>query len=241
MTMTIFWILAILSTTLFALQIVRVARYQRSIKKAPVLQVVRAGSEKPGALKELKVTNLDLSKFHTKDGNPINYENLYITMGDSMLLGGIRDKDIVYVEKNPDEIEYPAFVVIRREPQAIDYAKCINDFAELKIRRAWKECNLGQSNDEISSIIESILSDEKFIKIKQLDEKKFPSNEWLISDFKERLKLYREEHEGCEHEGCDDYIAIISTTLDTMKNRVHFSIHSRKMLIGIVKHVYAMA
>lgn len=243
MTIVVFIILATFVALLVGMQVIKFVKYQRGVNNAPLFPVVCAGSEKPWASKDIKVTNLDWGKFFDKDNNPVNPDNFlkFITRGNSMLLGGIKDGDLVLVEEKKDGIIYPAFVVLKREPQAIANAHRVNDYAELKIRRAWNECDLGKTDDDILSIIREIIEGNKtFNELKQLDSTKFPSEEWLICDFSERLKRYREEHEGCESNSNEHFTAIISTTLDTFKNRVHFSIHSKQMLIGVVKHAYGI-
>ena len=229
---------------LFLIQIASVVYYQRGIRNSPVFQVACAGSEKPDTPKEYKVTNLQWNNFKNEEGSVINAKEYlqFVTIGESMLLGGILSEDIIFVKEiSSNEIPtLPAILVLKREQAAIEKAARFNDQAETKIRRSWKVCSLDSSNDTIVTMVREIINCRKFQEIRRLDETKFPDTDWLLADFTNRLERYRKEHEGCEQGNNINHCALISTTLDTMQRRVHFSIHSCRTIIGEVKYAFGI-
>lgn len=244
MATTVLVILVIILVLLFLVQIANVFYYQRVKKNSPVFQVACAGSEKPNTPKEYKVTNLQWNNFKNENGNILNASDYlqFITIGESMLLGGIRSEDIIFVKKteNHEMPNLPAILVLKREQAAMEKAARFNDQAETKIRRSWKVCTLNSSNDTILGMVREIINSQKFQAIRRLDETKFPDTDWLLADFASRLERYRREHEGCEQENDLNHRALISTTLDTMQRRVHFSIHSSQTIIGEVKYAFGI-
>lgn len=240
----IFGILVTIVVMLFLIQLASVALYQWDIKRSPVFEVACAGSEKPDTPKEFKVTNLQWNNFKKTDGTVLDRREYrqFITIGESMLLGGIRNHDILFVKESAtNEIPtLPAIMVLRREQAAMERAAQFNDNAEMKIRRSWRVCTLNNSNEIILRMVEEIIRNEQFQRIRSLDTTKFPDNEWLLADFSSRLVRYREEHQDCEKENNVNHKALISTTYDTMQRRVHFSIHSCQTIIGEVKYAYGI-
>lgn len=244
MATTIFGILITIVVMLFLIQSIGVMVYHQSIKHSPTLPVACAGSEKPGTPKEYKITNLQWNRFKKTDGSVLNTDDYhtFITMGESMLLGGIRSQDILFVkEYDPQEMpELPAILVLQREQAALERAAQFNDKAEKKIRRSWRVCSLNHSNDEILGMVQEIIDSQQFQDIRNLDETKFPSTNWLLSDFSNRLERYRQEHQDCELRDNDNHNALISTTFDTMQRRVHFSMHSCRTIVGEVKYAFGI-
>lgn len=244
MATTIFGILIAIVVMLFFVQSASVIVYYQSIKRSPTLPVACAGSEKPGTPKEYKITNLQWNRFKKTDGSVLNKDDYhhFITIGESMLLGGIRSQDILFVkEYNPQEMpELPAILVLQREQAALERAAQFDDKAEKKIRRSWRVCTLDHSDSEILEMVKEIINCQQFQNIRSLDETKFPNNNWLLADFSSRLERYRQEHQGCNLRGNNDYNALISTTFDTMQKRVHFSIHPCRTIVGEVKYAYGI-
>ena len=244
MASTVFGILLTIVVMLFLIQLASVINYQREIRHSPVFKVACAGSEKPGTPSEYKVTNMQWNKFITEDGSVLNTNDYrpFITMGESMLLGGIRSQDILFVkETGTQEIPaLPAILVLQREQAALKRAAQFNDKAEMKIRRSWSVCTLNLPNKTILEMVQEIIDCQQFQRIRSLDETKFPNREWLMADFSTRLERYRNEHHGCEEDGNVDHRALISTTYDTMQGRVHFSIHSCHTIIGVVKYAFGI-
>lgn len=237
-------ILITIVTILFLIQLIGVIVYNQSIKHSPTLPVACAGSEKPDTPKEYKITNLQRNRFKKTDGSVLNMDDyrIFITIGESMLLGGIRNQDILFVkEYNPQErLEFPTILVLQREQAALERAAQFNDKAEKKIRRSWRVCSLDYSNEEIQGMVQEIIDSQQFQNIRSLDETKFPSNNWLLSDFSNRLERYRREHQDCELRDNENHKALISTTFDTMQRRVHFSMHSCRTIVGEVKYAFGI-
>ena len=244
MASTILGILLTIVIMLFLIQIANVVLYLRDVKSSPVFQVACAGSEKPGTPKEYRVTNLQWDNFRKADGSILEKDEYlqFITMGDSMLLGGIRNRDIIFVKQsNAQEIPgFPAILVLQREQAALERAAQFNDQAKMKIRRSWRICPLNLENDHILEMVREIINSQPFQRIRSLDETKFPSTEWLLADFLARLERYRQEHQGCENEDDVNYNALISTTYDMMQKKVHFSIHSCHTVVGEVKYAFGI-
>lgn len=247
MAITIFWILIAIALTLFLIQLVNLAVYQYGINRSPELLVACAGSEKPSTPKSLKVTNLRWDKFQKEDGSVLNVKDYkpYITIGQSMLLGGIQNQDIVFVKEIKDRKDqkkphFPVIMALKREPEALKKAARFNDKAEVKIRRVWEFCDLSDTDETILNMVRETIESQSFESLRRIDEAKFPDEEWMLADFKRRLTRYREEHQGCEQKNHKDHTALISTTLDTMQGRVHFSIHSKSTMIGEVKYAFGI-
>lgn len=236
----------LITAILLVSQVVVVSRQHRvSRKKAPLLNVACAGSVRPNAPDKKQVVNLQWDKLAPEDvpSNVKKNVEYFITAGRSMLLGGIENNDLVIVDliKKSMELTLPAIVVLKRDENAIAKALMVGDHAEYKIRRSWTKCNLGQSDEEILEMVQNIIQSDKFKELRSKDEEKFPAESDLINDFKERLYCYRMEHTSCNNKNNDNYFALLSTTLDTTQEKVHFSIHSYKMLVGKVRSAYKIS
>lgn len=236
----------ILAGVLFVSQVVVVSLQQHSLrKKSPIMDIACAGSVKPNAPGKIQVVNLQWDKLPHEDTPSENKKDVkyFIIAGWSMLLGGIENNDLVVVDKVKkfEDLKLPAIVVLKREPIAIEKALLVGDKAKYKVRRSWTKCSLNQSDEEILKIVQNIIQSDKFNELKSIDETKFPPSFDLIEDFKERLACYKKEHEDCKEKNNENHLALISTTLDTTLNKVHFSIHSCKMLIGKVRSAYQIS
>lgn len=244
MVIIVFWILFGITSILFLIQIMGLVVYRRGVNRSPEFMVACAGSEKPSTPKLLKILNLNWNNFIKEDGSVLDADNYkpFITMGQSMLLGGIQNQDVIFVKetKEIDKLRFPVIVVLKREPAAMVRAARFNDMAERKIRRAWGFCSLDSEDKTILEQVRKIIEGEEFQNLRCMDTSKFPDKDWLIADFSNHLFRYREEHSGCEQAGNEDYMALISTTLDTMQGRVHFSIHSDRTVIGEVKYAFGV-
>lgn len=240
---TVFWVFAIITILLFLFLLVEFYAYTNETVK---FNVACAGSEKPFTPQALNVTNLRWDNFKDKNGNKLNKKDFikFIIKGDSMLLGGIKNNDLVFVRKIKDKtaLQFPSIMALKRDKNALQKAAQFNDKATIKIRRTWRICTLDKSDEEIENILSEIINSQEFNNLKRIDESKFPEAECLVSDFKEkRLKRYREEHEGCNRTDSKDNNAIISTTLDTRTGKVHFSIHPFYSIIGKVEYAFSIS
>lgn len=240
-----FIILALVTLGLFIILITEVIVDNSNIKKGTILQVACAGSENPCTPNKVCITDFKWEELPLNK-NQIDKSKRYkkfIISGQSMLLGGIQNNDIIFVEsvKKIDNLDFPAIIVLKREPLSLEKASQVDDKAEYKVRRTWGCCTLDQDDDNIVSFVKEIIQGNRFQQLKAKDIDKFPKDSLLVDDFKERLNTYRKEHKDCTNSANVNYMALISTTLDTQKNKVHFSIHSKNMLVGIVKQAYGIA
>jgi hypothetical protein len=242
MNTTFVFILAFVTLGLFITLVTEVIVSNSNLHKKPLLQVACAGSENPCTANKVCITDFNWDELPPLNDQADKYRK-FIISGQSMLLGGIQNNDIIFVEsiKKIDNFEFPAIIVLKREPIAMEKASQVDDKAEYKVRRTWGCCRLDQSDGDIVDIVKRIVEGERFQKLKDKDANKFPEESLLVEDFKRRLHRYREEHENCANSANVNYIALISTTLDTQKNKVHFSMHSKNTLIGKVKYAYGIA
>gem|GEM_PF-3993469 len=231
-------VFVVLLGAVFVLLVFEVVRFARFVK--PGLYVSCAGSVNSNTPEKKVLPGFDWKAIKPSDGtvlSPDKYD-VFSVKGSSMLLGGIQDGDVLFVKKGVRgqlEVNYPAFVVLRREDDALCEAAQIKDFAKFKVRRTWFETDLSQVTDEelAERIKSDIIEKEKFAELKELGNKNnvtFPDTEALLSDFKKRVLRYRETHGGSMSP------VLISSTLNTDDNCVHFSVHSKDMLVGEVKY-----
>lgn len=238
--MKTFIFLIIITLVLFALLIVAVIKNQNELdEENPVFSAACAGSVNAGAPSSIRVENFHWDKLIKSDGNkPIERADnvlFFMTIGNSMLLGGIKDKDLLVVKKTKgNECDFPAIVVLKRDKKRKLKAAKENDFAEYKVRRTWDECSLEIGDDAMVSRIRKILEDERFKQLKRNYPDKFPEDEELICDFRNRLEQYRNEYQ--KRKDCSD--VILSTTLSTKTQTVHFSIHPKCSMVGKVEHAF---
>lgn len=108
-----------------------------------------------------------------------------------------------------------------------------------KVRRIWALWNV-DGEQPIDSLLREIINSKKFQELKN-DGKKldlYPGEISLIDEFKKRLEIYRNEHEGCNNPQNENHIAVISTTLRKETNKISFSIHPAKIVKGRVSYVF---
>ena len=237
-----FYILVALAGILFAILFIELAVYIYNRQSSPVLSVACAGSEKALTPRSLRLTNLDWEQFTKEDGTAIGKDEYepYITVGQSMLLGGIQDRDIIFVKKIVDfeNIQFPKIMMLRREPAAMQRASLVSDAAEYKVRRSWGLFDIGATDDLILERVRTIVESETFRQLRGIDGRMFPTTEQLLSDLRNRLRTYRSEHAGCEVDNNENHKVIISTTLDTRNGMVHFSVHPSRTVVGEVAYAF---
>ena len=237
-----FYFLVALAGILFAILFIELAVYIYNRQSSPVLSVACAGSEKALTPKSLRLTNLDWGQFTKEDGTAIGTDEYepYITVGHSMLLGGIQDQDIVFVKKivGFENLLFPKIMMLRREPAAMLRASLVNDVAEYKMRRSWGQFHIDATDDSILREVRAIVESETFQQLRGIDEHMFPATDQLLSDLRNRLRTYRSEHVGCEVDGNENHEVIISTTLDTRNGMVHFSVHPSRTVVGEVAYAF---
>ncbi len=189
----------------------------------------------------LHVVNLNKKGFYDKDGGIIDYEMFqkYSAAGWSMLLAGIKDGDLLFVKPydNSSSMNFPCVVVIEREHFPL------NDLntAHYKVRRSWAICRLDRN--DIGEVLEQIINSDAFKELyeKNKDKNCFLKEEDMKSDFfNNRLAKYVQDYPTCKNVKDSNNIAVISTTLDTKQNIVHFSIHPYRCVKGEVKYSFGL-
>lgn len=162
--------------------------------------------------------------------------NIYVASGESMSLADIHDGDMLFSRKGfkPDEIELdlPGIYILKREnpkPQEPLY----------KVRRIWALWNV-DGEQPIDSLLRDIINSDNFQELKNDGEKfdLYPGEIYLIDEFKKRLEIYRKDHSECNNPQNENHIAVISTTLRKGENKISFSIHPAKIVVGKVNYVY---
>lgn len=153
-----------------------------------------------------------------------------------MLLCGIQDNDILFVRSvdQPDNLECPSVLVLKRDQQAIVDALSKKDKAKYKVRRTWAIVRIGEDNTE--ECVKQIMASDNFKKLQHKYPDAFLSNEDMLEDFKqERFTRYMKQYPNSNITSDINHIAIISTTFRTSKNnKVFFSIHPARLIVGKV-------
>lgn len=208
-------------------------QYIDRVRNTLVFGTACAGSERPDTPKELSVYKLKKEKITDKNGKPLRmdeYECL-IACGQSMLLGGIDDEDLLLVKPVTDvtRLVFPSVLIIKRDDFAKQNAVRLNDYAEKKVCRSWALCDL--SKEDAVEKVKECMNQKEFVELKHGHEDKFPSTDDLIQDFKDkRLGRYKTKYPSFNQESDENCLAIISTTFDTQDKKVHFSIHPARMI-----------
>lgn len=183
-----------------------------------------------GEVEKIESTILLTDDFFDYDGKKVNVGDflLFIVSGESMMLSGIHDKDIVFVPKNyscGSESLPSVFVLKINHP--------IDGEAKYKIRRGWRIVKWQELENEYEKILKSIMSMDKFKSIK--DHEFYLGDEKIIDDFKKtRLPNYKKEY-ALEEKG----LILISTTLLTDEKEIHFSIHPVDLIVGRISFSYS--
>lgn len=176
-------------------------------------------------------------EFLDYDGKKINVDDYFqfIVSGESMKLSGIHDKDIVFVPKDYScgSETLPSVFVLKKEHPKVGEAK-------YKIRRGWKIVRWQELENDYESVLQSIMSTEKFNSIKE--NYAYPGDGEIIKDFKDnRWKKYVNEHKSEEDRG----LVMISTTLhlnnpdDPKDDEIDFSIHPVDLIVGRISFSYS--
>lgn len=245
--MVVFWVSVAFVIIIYGIQIVRVVLYSKELRNESrnmcLFDVACAGSVTPSATKNIRIGGVDWNEFCDENETPINKDDYrqFFVRGNSMLLGGISDRDLVFVQRyscKKLDVSNPCIAVLKRGKEDLKKRQDVGDNAEYKIRRMWIECDMSLSNDDFKRKILEIINCAKFKKLQSEDPSKFPDEKKLIDEFMGRLNLYKENYKGCCDKNNDNFDVVISTTLETQIQEVHFSIHSRKMVVGEVKYAF---
>ncbi len=196
--------------------------------------VACAGSKESDACTKVSAIDIQLCNFCNSDGKPLNLSlyNCYVVRCDSMKYAGINDNDFILVpiDFNIDSLEiFPEILVIR-------YRETNGDKPLYKVRRAWYR---GSIDDDLEQVANKIMAMPKFKRLTQ--QEGYKGTEWMIRDLKcKRLDDYKEayfKNGVCPEEYKD---IVISTTFDTVKKEIHYSIHPVSLIVGNVEESYTV-
>ncbi|MDE6226365.1 MAG: hypothetical protein K2M63_02475 [Muribaculaceae bacterium] len=202
-------------------------------KQLRQIDLASAGSDEDGChlrKRSVEVSSVDTTLYTDGAGNVLNPDdyNLFIVDGNSMRLCGIYDKNLIFVTKTLNITEVNNFPIIL----VLNKKNVRDDRPAFKIRRTW--AHISFSDDRaIMEVLSSILCSEPFQEIRNLAE--YPGDDVIIEDFqKTRLVHYKAQYIDCENPNRADRDIIISSTLETSNNRIHFSIHPISRISGEV-------
>lgn len=188
-----------------------------------------------------RLVNLNEKGFYNSDGQIIEYDEYrkFSVAGWSMLLAGIQDGDLLFVKPYGSEVDmkFPCVVVIERE----HFSRFDRNTAHYKVRRSWAVCHMGKS--DLDQVLDQIISSAEFQQLINESGGKncFMSPEVMKSDFFDtRLKKYLMDYPLCKQTDDENNVAVISTTLDTKRNVVHFSIHPYRCIVGEVIYSFGL-
>lgn len=196
--------------------------------------VACAGSTDTDACKKVSAIDIQSCNFCDSQGNPLNLSlyDCYVVQGDSMKYAGINNNDFIFVSKDFDLSSlksFPEILVIR-------YREERENKPQYKVRRAWYK---GSIEDNLKDVATNIMNMPKFNKLAQ--QYGYKGQEWMIEDLiGKRLNEYKKAY--FENGVCPDKYKqiVISTTFDTEKEEIHFSIHPVSLIVGIVEESYTV-
>lgn len=241
---TILWIIGVISmlipAALMFLQWRGVKRYDDRLDRTWVCETACAGSEHPNTPKEMGIVDLNKDGFIDENGKAINLDEYecVLACGWSMLLGGIEDEDLLLVKPiaNVGDLQFPSVLIIARDDHSKNSAIKYNDHAEKKVRRSWSLCDMSKENP--IEVMKRCMEMDEYVKLSQKYSNKFPTVDMMMKDFERRVDIYKKNHPTCENAGDDNQMAVVSTTYDTQKQIVHFSIHPVKDIKGEVYYSF---
>lgn len=212
-----------------------------------MLPVAFAGHIHVGIPKNKEILNVNPDGFKDKDGNvlKLNPSTCFSVSGRSMLLAGIEDKDIIFTKAIPvpAEIEFPCVTVIRRDHTSMCDIAAQGNLPKYKVRRSWGQYDVAKGNEkDILQKLDSIIAMQAFKKLLK-DSSAICSMdaEEMKRDFMEkRWPTYKQNYPTCQQGNDANHIAIISTTLDVKENKVHFSIHPYRCVVGQVTYSFSI-
>lgn len=199
--------------------------------------VACAGGSDPAVPETLKSVSEVNTTFVDIKGQTINIDDFqrFIVHGNSMSLCGIVDGSIIMVKEDAssaaDRDSMPKIMVIKRR-------NSIDGEAGYKVRRVWYISTIDALSDE--DIFSEILKVPGFSNL--ISSPQSPGLQAMIDDFKNvRITRYLEDYPGADAELSPYHKVVLSTTLDTTTNRIHFSIHPLANVVGEVQHVFSLS
>lgn len=221
--------------------------FGKQLKLAQVtsVKVSCAGSSIANAPREVRV-QLYNRKFYDRNNHLLNPDAFgkFWVKGWSMLLCGIEDNDLLFTREVHfhDNISFdrPHVYVLKRDDYVRNKVATKNDLAEFKVRRAWAIVHIGK--DDLIECAKKIITSAFFADLRKKHPDYFLSEKEMLDDFKnERIEKYKNQYPNSTDASDDNNIAIISTTLKASKgNKVTFSIHPARIIVGEVVYSYKM-
>lgn len=196
--------------------------------------VASAGSRETGACAKVETIDIQLCNLNDSFGRPLDQSKYkcFVVHGDSMRYAGIKDNDFILTPRvfNVDFLRsFPEILVIRYREQS-------DDKPQFKVRRAWYR---GSIEDNLEEVAQNIMAMPKFGKLTQ--QEGYKGSDWMIKDLLEkRLVDYKKSY---HQEGAcsEEYQRIvISTTFDSVRKEIHFSIHPESLIVGNVTESYTI-
>lgn len=228
---------------LFVITIVQTNKNRQKVKHSWLFMnypVACAGVPSADSRVFMRAPSIENNEFKTKTGkllDPSLYYQ-YVVEGNSMKFCGIETGSLIFVKKGftlSDIDRFPVVLVIKR----ID---AFGNQPQFKIRRAWRICKI-ENDTDFKSIIHEIITSSSFKDIKEVFEKEgvYSGDDNLIIDFMEnRLPYYLRKYIHCESPKDSDKEFVISTTYDTVSQKIHFSMHPVTSIIGIVSESFIL-
>jgi hypothetical protein len=242
--MTILLIISLISfAIIFVAQFIDLKRFKLARKNPIRFTVACAGSPNWGNRESRDVIFLDKNSLQTVDGHRIDISQYvsFIVSGNSMLLSGIKDGDLLLTKPitlQSANISFPRILVLERDKAAREDAIRKNDYALYKVRRTWCVC---KASDDLENKLDDIIKSESFETLRRSFPGNFLDTNEMKQDFGKRLATFKCHYEDCENENSENNVILISTTLHTRMdsgyyNKVTFSIHPLRLVKGEVKH-----
>lgn len=230
-------VLSVLLIALLALQAHNATVNRREMNASYELNTARAGNEEANTPQTVSVTGEALAElsFPGDKNRKVHSTDCFVALGNSMLLRGIQDHDVVLTEHIHDNLHeaMPGIFVIKRG----NSKECATDNSRFKLRHAVACCDL--ANDNPLDIVRSCINSNDFIALKAKNKELFNTD--FIEDFKKRLDKFEKRYPECKKQNNQQAQVVISTTLDTKKGSVHFSIHPQSSIVAKVVRAYHKA
>ena len=211
------------------------------------LPVAFAGHIHLGIPKDKEFLNLDLDGFRDVNGNTLDIEKslCFSISGKSMLLAGIEDNDILFTDSvSPNsKITFPCVTVIKRDHTSQCDVFTQGNMPQYKVRRSWGEYEITSWDEHnILKVLDEISTMSEFVKLLEMSSSicLMDSKEMKQDFIERRWPAYKKNYPDCQQCNNINSRVVISTTLDIKENKVHFSIHPRRCLVGVATNSFSV-
>lgn len=237
-----FILLLTISLVLFLILLVAFVYRLYEVRSIPIASAA-AGDVRINAPRIQKLLNLNTQGFYDENHMRLDFQQYkhFVVCGNSMLLAGIEDGDILFVEEQMDncqELKFPCILVLQRE----HFSFVDTNSPLYKIRRAWGVYDLSDSNVDLLKQLDEIMESSDFKDVIDLGVQRgyVVDKEDIKNDFiNNRWMKYQKYYPSCKRKDKNHKI-ILSTTLDTKRNLIHFSIHPCHCVMGKVLHSFRL-